>query len=233
MVIDSNFSILHDDLSVYLATGDRALLNDGMLRLSHGRVMITVDACGDGFKITTVDVSAPGETLARCDCREDRLDDMLTEACLTALNYETAMPECADCADCYSEFFRTVGENRLKLRFVTGEEKARVLNLVSDNFVDGNPRALWLGLKCQPARLGNPDRDPYWRLLDYISDCRMLYFIIDTDNIDYAVYHGAMKEIHTFIGDCECLDEYYLMSPDGNELWCATDHDELLYSTYL
>lgn len=40
-----------------------------------------------------------------------------------------------------------------------------------------------------------------------------------------------MKDIHTFIGDCECLDEYYLMSIDENNLWCATDHDELLHTT--
>ena len=38
-----------------------------------------------------------------------------------------------------------------------------------------------------------------------------------------------MSDIHKFIGDCEGLDEYYLVTEDFMELYSITDHDDLLY----
>ena len=38
-----------------------------------------------------------------------------------------------------------------------------------------------------------------------------------------------MSDIHRFIGDCEGLDEYYLVTEDFMELYSITDHDDLLY----
>ena len=38
-----------------------------------------------------------------------------------------------------------------------------------------------------------------------------------------------MSDIHTFIGDCEGLDEYYLVTVDLMELYSITDNDDLLY----
>lgn len=32
-----------------------------------------------------------------------------------------------------------------------------------------------------------------------------------------------------FIGDCDGLDEYYLVTEDFMELYSLTDHDDLLY----
>ena len=32
-----------------------------------------------------------------------------------------------------------------------------------------------------------------------------------------------------FIGDCDGLDEFYLMSTDFQKLYSITDHDDLLY----
>lgn len=38
-----------------------------------------------------------------------------------------------------------------------------------------------------------------------------------------------MSDIHIFIGDCDGLDEYYLVTEDFMELYSITDHDELFY----
>lgn len=35
--------------------------------------------------------------------------------------------------------------------------------------------------------------------------------------------------IYIFIGNCEGLDEYYLVTEDFMELYSITDHDDLLY----
>lgn len=231
MVIDANFTIVHDDLSEYLNTHDRLRLSKEMLRLEHGCISIYVDGNDSEFIIFIIDSNSPTEPIARISCNENQVEDKLSEICQMVLDYELALPDKSDFANEYSEYFRTIRDNCLQLRFIDGERKAEILSIINSNFINGSPRALWLSLKRPPAKLGSPERDPYWRLPDYISDERIVYFIIDIDNYQYAVYRGNMKDIHTFIGDCECLDEYYLMSIDENNLWCATDHDELLHTT--
>lgn len=71
--------------------------------------------------------------------------------------------------------------------------------------------------------------DPYFHLLDIIDKNIVFYFFIDYWNKDFIVYKARMSDIHIFIGDCEGLDEYYLVTEDFMELYSITDHDDLLY----
>ena len=71
--------------------------------------------------------------------------------------------------------------------------------------------------------------DPYFHLLDIIDKNIVFYFFIDYWNRDFIVYKARMSDIHIFIGDCEGLDEYYLVTEDFMELYSITDHDDLLY----
>ena len=48
-------------------------------------------------------------------------------------------------------------------------------------------------------------------------------------HIGFVVYKAKLSDIHIFIGDCEGLDEYYLVTEDFMELYSITDHDDLLY----
>ena len=57
----------------------------------------------------------------------------------------------------------------------------------------------------------------------------VLYFIINYWNKDFVIYKARMSDIHVFIGDCEGLDEFYLMTLDFMELYSITDHDDLLH----
>ena len=93
----------------------------------------------------------------------------------------------------------------------------------------GNPRALWLSFKYIPYSIDCNREDPYWHLLDIIDKNRVLYFIIDYWNKDFVIYKAKMSDIHIFIGDCEGLDEFYLMTSDFMELYSITDHDDLLH----
>lgn len=129
----------------------------------------------------------------------------------------------------YIEIERAIRENMLMLDMFGPEETQTLVGRLYRTFVDGDPRALWLGLKYTPERIGSPERDPYWRLPDVFEAERTLYLFIDLDNVEFVVLRGHFSDIHRLIGDCEAIDEYYLVSPEFQELWCATDHDELLY----
>lgn len=229
MLFDANFTIIQDDLSAYLDTRNKDLLKESMLQLEHGCLLIEVGFRDSKFILHTIELPHGEAPLAKVECPEPLLEEQLSEMCQMVLDYELALQADASFSAYYSEFFRTIRDNRLRLTFVEGASKSAILRRISRDFVEGTPRAFWLSLKQAPMRLGEPTRDPYWRLQTFIPNERVLYFIIDMDNSEYAVYRGSLKDIHTFIGDCECLDEYYLMSLDGNEFWCITDHDELLY----
>lgn len=69
--------------------------------------------------------------------------------------------------------------------------------------------------------------DPYWRLPDIIDRGTTLYLIIDYWNTDFVIYKGLMADIYTFIGECDGLDEFYLLTIDLLELYSITDHDDL------
>lgn len=58
--------------------------------------------------------------------------------------------------------------------------------------------------------------------------CRELNKTVFLETI-IIVYKARMSDIHTFIGNCEGLDEYYLVTVDLMELYSITDHDDLLY----
>lgn len=231
MLIDSNFLILKDNLSASAHSDDIHTLEGPVLILEHGNIDIEVRRSGSGFafSVRIFDRRNADITLVESVFPYESLDETLAEMCGMVLDYELSMEEERNVSDVLAECFRTVRDNGLYLRFAGSDESARVLDRVQNDFIEGNPRALWTGLKEKPVRLGENDRDPYWRLREHIPEDRKLYFIIDIENERYAVYYGALRDIHTFVGDCESLDEYYLLSEDGNELWCATDHDELLY----
>ncbi len=129
----------------------------------------------------------------------------------------------------YIEVDRAIRDNGLSLDLFGPDDTREFVRRLYDSFVEGNPRALWLGLKYRAERIGRPDSDPYWRLPDVFEAERTLYLFIDLDNVEFVVLRGHFSDIHRLIGDCEAIDEYYLVSPDFQELWCATDHDELLY----
>ncbi len=129
----------------------------------------------------------------------------------------------------YEEIDRTVRDNKLLLHKIEGSEKEELLQRLYDTFVIGNPRALWLSFKYVPDSIDCGLEDPYWHLPDIIHKDTLLYFIIDYWNTDFVVFKGRMSDIHTFIGDCDGLDEFYLMTTDYHELYSITDHDDLLY----
>ena len=129
----------------------------------------------------------------------------------------------------YEEIDRTVRDNGLPLLKIEGEEKASLLRRLYDTFIIGDPRALWLSFKYVPVRIDYNMEDPYWHLPEVIDKDAVLYFIIDYWNTDFVIFKGRMSDIHTFIGDCDGLDEFYLMTTDCDELYSITDHDDLLY----
>jgi hypothetical protein len=129
----------------------------------------------------------------------------------------------------YEEIDRTVSDNKLSLLKIEGSEKKELLQRLYDTFVIGNPRALWLSFRYVPEWIDCKMEDPYWHLPDIIHKNTVLYFIIDYWNTDFVIFKGLMSDIHTFIGDCDGLDEFYLMTTDYKKLYSITDHDDLLY----
>lgn len=129
----------------------------------------------------------------------------------------------------YNEIDRTVRDNNLPLIKIEGKEKEELLQKLHDTFVIGNPRALWLSFRYVAESIDCGMDDPYWHLLDVIDKDATLYFIIDYWNTDFVVFKGLMSDIHAFIGDCDGLDEFYLMTTDFAQLYSITDHDDLYY----
>ena len=72
-------------------------------------------------------------------------------------------------------------------------------------------------------------KDNHLPFQEIIDKNIVFYFFIDYWNRDFIVYKARMSDIHIFIGDCEGLDEYYLVTEDFMELYSITDHDDLLY----
>lgn len=129
----------------------------------------------------------------------------------------------------YKEIERTIKDNNLLFQKIEDADKECLIQRLYDTFVVGNPRALWLSFKYIPYSIDCNREDPYWHLLDIIDKNRVLYFIIDYWNKDFVIYKAKMSDIHIFIGDCEGLDEFYLMTSDFIELYSITDHDDLLH----
>jgi len=129
----------------------------------------------------------------------------------------------------YEEIDRTVRDNKLPLQKIEGREKDKLLHRLYAAFIVGNPRALWLSFKYVPELLDCNMEDPYLHLPDFIDKDRVLYFIINYWDTDFVIFRGSMADIYTFIGDCDGLDEFYLMSQDFQKLYSITDHDALYY----
>lgn len=129
----------------------------------------------------------------------------------------------------YKEIERTITDNYLPFQKIEDIDKEVLIQRLYDTFVIGNPRALWLNFKYVPDSIDCNMEDAYLHLLDIIDGNIVLYFFIDYWNKDFVVYKARMSDIHTFVGDCEGLDEYYLVTVDFMELYSITDHDDLLY----
>lgn len=129
----------------------------------------------------------------------------------------------------YDEIDRTVRDNALALHKLGGADKESLLGRLHDTFVDGDPRALWESFRYVPAMIDCNGEDPYLHLPDIIPADTELYFIIDYWNRDFVVFRGRMADIHVFIGDCDGLDEFYLMTTDCRRLYSVTDHDVLYH----
>ncbi|WP_018338756.1 DUF6756 family protein [Butyricimonas synergistica] len=129
----------------------------------------------------------------------------------------------------YKEIERTIKDNNLLFQKIENADKEWLIQRLYDTFVVGNPRALWLNFKYVPYSIDCNREDPYWHLLDVIDKNTVLYFIINYWNKDFVIYKARMSDIHVFIGDCEGLDEFYLMTLDFMELYSITDHDDLLH----
>lgn len=129
----------------------------------------------------------------------------------------------------YEEIDRTVRDNKLPLHKLEGSEKEELLRKLYATFIVGNPRALWLSFKYEAEWIDCHMEDPYWHLPDVIDKDAILYLIVDYWNRDFVVFKGRMSDIHTFIGDCDGIDEFYLMTADCQKLYSVTDHDDLLY----
>ena len=129
----------------------------------------------------------------------------------------------------YKEIERTIKDNHLPFQKIKDADKETLMQRLYDTFVFGNPRALWLNFKYVPYSIDCNMEDPYFHLLNIINPNIVLYFFIDYWNKDFIVYKARMSDIYTFIGDCEGLDEYYLVTANFMELYSITDHDDLLY----
>lgn len=129
----------------------------------------------------------------------------------------------------YDEIERTVKDNHLPFRKIEDTDKEILTQRLYVTFVIGDPRALWLSFKYIPYSIDCNMDDPYFHLLDIIDPNREFYFFIDYWNRDFVVYKSRISDIHKFIGDCDGLDEYYLVTEDFMELYSITDHDDLLY----
>ena len=129
----------------------------------------------------------------------------------------------------YKEIERTIKDNHLPFQKIEDVDKGVLIQRLYDTFVIGKPRALWLNFKYVPYSIDCNMEDPYFHLLDIIDKNIVFYFFIDYWNRDFIVYKARMSDIHIFIGDCEGLDEYYLVTEDFMELYSITDHDDLLY----
>lgn len=134
------------------------------------------------------------------------------------------------------EIERTIRENGLALERFEGEEKRALIDRLFDQFVFRDeaegPNWLWEELKYCSEEVDCRGEDPYFHLLEAIDRERVLYLFVETRydrKRDFFVFRGRMEDIHTFVGDCLGLDEYHLMTTDGEELFCATHHDQLFH----
>lgn len=134
------------------------------------------------------------------------------------------------------EIERTIRENGLDFEVLEGEERQEVVERLYGTFLSekgrqARPGFVWGFLKYECDSIDCGGRDPYWSLPDVFDGDRVMYFCVsDFQDNDFLVFRARMAEIHTFVGDCECLgDDYCLMTEDGMELYCITHHDDLLH----
>lgn len=129
----------------------------------------------------------------------------------------------------FKEIERTIEDNHLPFQKIEDADKKILVQRLYNTFVIGNPYALWLSFRYVPYSIDCNMEDPYFHLQDLIDKNTVFYFFIDYEHVGFVVYKAKLSDIHIFIGNCEGLDEYYLVTEDFMELYSITDHDDLLY----
>lgn len=128
-----------------------------------------------------------------------------------------------------NEISKAVLENSINLRKIEEEEKDEILTNIKNNFVVGNPRALWLSLKYKPESIQFTEEYPYLKLKDILASDEDYILLIDEDNEFFHTFIGRRDSIIKLIEECIGLDEYYIINSCYTIFICETDHDELLY----
>lgn len=123
----------------------------------------------------------------------------------------------------------TLQEHSINLIEIKDPEKSSILHKIKETFVQGNPRALWLGFKYHPDSIKYEGDYPHIKLPDLVPPEEEMFFLIDDFNEVFYLYKGKIAPIITFIEECVGLDEYYLVNYDISQLICETDHGDLLY----
>lgn len=144
--------------------------------------------------------------------------------------------ELAEMAEAFDrEIKRTIRENGLDFEVFEGAERQELIKRLCATFLSeegrkARPGFVWCYLKYRPDAIDCGGKDPYWSFPEVFGGERVMYlFMPDFWDNDFFVFRGRMEDIRTFVGDCLGLDEYHLMTTDGEELFCATHHDQLFH----
>ncbi len=110
-----------------------------------------------------------------------------------------------------------------------------VIRAIESMYVDGIPRAWWLGLKHVMHRHYSDDDQSYVRIEHIVRQyCdpdmqahQKLLFIVDEDNERHHVLALTLDEIVHVIAECRFF-EYYICSNDYGWLLCENEHGEFM-----
>ena len=113
--------------------------------------------------------------------------------------------------------------------FIEGSEKEIIISKIKQNFIIGNPRALWLGFNKKPdiLPLENDDEENILKFLSaefgYNS---LVYFLIEDD--EYFLLKANIKSIRNVIYDCRYF-EYYIIDEAICKIFGENDHNDLMF----
>ncbi len=111
-----------------------------------------------------------------------------------------------------------------------------VIRAIEHTYIEGEPRAWWIGLKSILHRQYVDHAQSYIEIKDkvqqygvqHIRTDQKLLFIIDEDNEQHHVYTLTWDEIVHVIGQCRFF-EYYICPDDYSWLLCENEHGEFLF----
>jgi hypothetical protein len=107
-------------------------------------------------------------------------------------------------------------------------EAGRACQAAKDQFVVGNPRAWWLGLKHPAERHEFPSGSGCQFVQELVpaADDRC-WFIPETEEDDLPVYDVLIADVPRVLGRCRFF-EYYLVGKNLGWLVVENDHNEVL-----